>query len=328
MHFALLLAVSLAQWSTNGPKNGISTHLTASAGPRPRLYLQAYVTTSGAGIYRSDDGGESWQRKAYPCADICVALAVDPRNPDRVYSADFHYGGFNPEYSSRIESSVDGGASWTSRLTRLGTKTCSLTVDLAGSVYASFGDILTLYRSEDGGETFTGFPVVFEGALLATAADGALLAARFGNVFVSRDRGENWINTAPVPVSCAPVAIAPDRRDPLRWYVASECGEVARTDDGGSSWAPATNPGGPVAGITTDASGVVYVSTGPRVPSPVAGRVLTSMDGGSTWVDLGGPAAGGIGEVVVSDDGGHIDVATSSGVYRLDLRRPQSLSPR
>jgi len=106
MHFALLLAVSLAQWSTNGPKNGISTHLTASAGPRPRLYLQAYVTTSGAGIYRSDDGGESWQRKAYPCADICVALAVDPRNPDRVYSADFHYGGFTPEYSSRIESSL------------------------------------------------------------------------------------------------------------------------------------------------------------------------------------------------------------------------------
>jgi photosystem II stability/assembly factor-like uncharacterized protein len=196
-------------------------------------------------------------------------------------------------------------------------------------VYVSYEDIPAFFRSDDGGDTFMELAAPFLGAHLATAADGTLIAVT-GSVYFSRDRGQSWANAAP-PLPCA-VHVATHRSDPLRWYVSSgtdsvDCRGVASTGDGGVSWTLAADPGGRVNGIAADGSdpGLVYVSVGLPAPFDAPGRVLASMDGGVTWIDLGSPGGGGRSGLAVTDDGRHVWAATGDGVYRRDLHRPRTL---
>ncbi len=103
-------------------KNGLPASLTqvnvAIAASEPkRLYAAVgttekgdYASALGLGVYRSDDGGESWYRATAdprPAMRIgggdLAILRVDPTNPDVVYSA-----------SLVTMRSSDGGKTWTS----------------------------------------------------------------------------------------------------------------------------------------------------------------------------------------------------------------------
>jgi photosystem II stability/assembly factor-like uncharacterized protein len=71
-----------------------------------RLYATVEADASG-GIYRSDDGGESWQKlnsdqRFWGRGDDFAEVKADPKNKDIVYTADVV-----------VWKSVDGGASWT-----------------------------------------------------------------------------------------------------------------------------------------------------------------------------------------------------------------------
>jgi photosystem II stability/assembly factor-like uncharacterized protein len=71
-----------------------------------RLYATVEAGASG-GIYRSDDGGESWQKlnsdqRFWGRGDDFAEVKADPKNKDIVYTADVV-----------VWKSVDGGASWT-----------------------------------------------------------------------------------------------------------------------------------------------------------------------------------------------------------------------
>ncbi len=70
-----------------------------------RLYATVEAGASG-GIYRSDDGGESWQKlnsdqRFWGRGDDFAEVKADPKNKDIVYTADVV-----------VWKSVDGGASW------------------------------------------------------------------------------------------------------------------------------------------------------------------------------------------------------------------------
>ncbi|NNK80590.1 MAG: hypothetical protein HKO93_03745, partial [Flavobacteriales bacterium] len=71
--------------------------------------------TSGAffgdGIWRSDDGGDSWSNIGLPESNHIGRIVVDPINPDRVFAATtgILYGTSNTRGLYRTE---DGGASW------------------------------------------------------------------------------------------------------------------------------------------------------------------------------------------------------------------------
>ncbi len=101
---------------------------------------------------------------------------TDPHDPDRLFAATL-FAGFSGFWTT-LYRSLDGGASWTQRQQLIGPvsgpQSCEVAFDAVepGIVYASYGGIPSIDRSEDGGETFTGFPSPFSGALLASAADG------------------------------------------------------------------------------------------------------------------------------------------------------------
>ena len=62
MHLALLLAVELARWSRNGPREAFTSEVGVAAEFDPRIFAIAYNAVDGSGIYRSEDGGSIWER--------------------------------------------------------------------------------------------------------------------------------------------------------------------------------------------------------------------------------------------------------------------------
>lgn len=102
---------------TNGlPKNLVQINVAIAASEPTRLYATVattekgdYDSGAGLGVYRSDDGGESWHvatsdsRPAMRIGGGDLAVPkVDPKNPDVVYSA-----------SIVTMRSTDGGKTWT-----------------------------------------------------------------------------------------------------------------------------------------------------------------------------------------------------------------------
>ena len=73
--------------------------------------LQRPDLSVGDGIYKSTDAGKTWKHLGLSDGQQIPALAIDPRNPDKLFAAVLgHPYGSNPERG--IFRSIDGGATW------------------------------------------------------------------------------------------------------------------------------------------------------------------------------------------------------------------------
>lgn len=164
-----------------------------------------YVGTRDAGVFKTTDGGQSWQPARagltfYPIR----SLQVDPQNPNILYAGTDYDG---------IWKSTDGGESWSKSSNGLDESlivfqivfdpqdTDTLYAGLAGGYGLCIGNI---YKSEDGGATWAmkdnGIPRYSEThtngifSLAIDTANSALLYAgtNFDGVFKSTDGGETW----------------------------------------------------------------------------------------------------------------------------------------
>jgi photosystem II stability/assembly factor-like uncharacterized protein len=93
------------------PEFGQCVHKIARHPSRPdRLYLQNHW-----GLYRSDDGGDSWQdiARGVP-SDFGFCMAVHPHDPETAYIVPLESDGFRctPEGKLRVYRTRDGGGSW------------------------------------------------------------------------------------------------------------------------------------------------------------------------------------------------------------------------
>jgi len=118
------------------------------------------------GVYRTSDGGKSWQRVLFVNPSTgCADVAIDPKNPKRIYAAmwDFRR---SPDFfrsggpGSGLWRSVDGGTHWT-RLTSglpsgdLGRIAIGVAASRPETVYATVESSQTaLYRSDDAGDSW------------------------------------------------------------------------------------------------------------------------------------------------------------------------------
>ena len=93
------------------PEFGQCVHKVVRHPSRPeRMFLQNHW-----GLYRSDDGGDSWTdiAKGVP-SDFGFGMAIHPQDPDTVYIAPLESDEFRctPEGKLRIYRTRDGGKSW------------------------------------------------------------------------------------------------------------------------------------------------------------------------------------------------------------------------
>ncbi|MBX9929152.1 MAG: glycosyl hydrolase, partial [Gemmatimonadaceae bacterium] len=67
--------------------------------------------TFGTGMYRSTDGGESWQHLGLTDTHQITDVVVDPRDADRVYVAAIGHA-FGPNAERGVFRTLDGGKTW------------------------------------------------------------------------------------------------------------------------------------------------------------------------------------------------------------------------
>jgi photosystem II stability/assembly factor-like uncharacterized protein len=117
-----------------------------------RLFMQFH-----GGVYRSDDGGESWTSIADGLpSDFGFPLAIDPADPDSAYviplTADMDR--VTPDGRVRVYETRDGGESWTPRGDGLPERHAYLTVLRQAFDRAGEGEGLELYFGATSGDVF------------------------------------------------------------------------------------------------------------------------------------------------------------------------------
>ncbi|MGA2777322.1 MAG: hypothetical protein ABSF94_07170 [Steroidobacteraceae bacterium] len=174
---------------------------------------------SGAGVYKSVDGGESWNFAGLRETRQISRIAVDPTNSDIAYAGALgHAYGPNPERG--VYKTTDGGVTWKRTLDKgpdVGVADLAIAADKPNVLFASLweahrppwstyapivGPGSGIYRSIDSGETWQqciggGLPDGTWGrAGVAVSADGqrvyALIEAKHPGLYVSNDGGTNW----------------------------------------------------------------------------------------------------------------------------------------
>jgi photosystem II stability/assembly factor-like uncharacterized protein len=183
--------------------------------------LQRPDLSVGDGVYKSTDGGKTWQHMGLRDGQQIPVILVDPRDPDRVFVAVLgHPYGANPERG--VFRSTDGGKSWEKVLYKdenTGAVALAFDPSDARTIYAALwssrqgpwengawqGPGSGLYKSTDGGTTWRpltkGLPTAEQGlgriGIGVAPSDGRRLyalvdAGQEGGLYRSEDAGESW----------------------------------------------------------------------------------------------------------------------------------------
>ena len=260
-----------------------------------------YVVTKKAGLLKSKNGGESWQKVPGRLVGAGVScLAIDPAKPTTLYAGTEERG---------IFKSTDGGQSWVGRNGGLpgytGVLSLAINPKAPRTVYAgtTSGGVL---RTRDGGEHWTainaGLPPnasVYSLALDAASKSGATLyAGTDDRVYKSTNGGLNWRPaSAGLPAKVQIIGLVIDPRNALTLYTAggspASGGGFFRSSDGGRHWTP-RNGGLPdlrMSALVVDpaAPGTLYagVSGGVNL-HPKVGGVYKTTDAGISWAPANG----------------------------------------
>jgi photosystem II stability/assembly factor-like uncharacterized protein len=262
----------------------------------------------GNGVYKSVDGGRSWAHVGLSDTRQIGQILIDPHDPNLVFVAALGHG-YGPNRERGLFRSRDGGKSWKNVLFRdENTGAVDLAFDPADSrrmlaalwqtrrppwnVYPpSNGPGSGLYRSEDGGDTWTrvtsGLPSGTLGRIRIAYAPSeprrvyAIVDAKEGGLYVSGDGGVSWKRTNS------------DRRIWQRgWYFAGvtvdpkdanivyACNTALyRSTDGGRTFLPFKGAPG---GDDYHRLWIDPADTRRMVVASDQGTVVT-VDGGSTW---------------------------------------------
>jgi hypothetical protein len=254
-----------------------------------------YAGTHGSGVFKSTDGGDSWNpvntgmiddftctEYFYNCSAFVGDVTIDPQNPNTLY-AEAWTDGFQ-ELMSFVFKSTNGGATWSPVLTvPIDSHVQGVTIDpqTPGTLYAVTGD-------------HTGF----------------------GAVFKSTDRGHSWSDLSTGLTVRDVRALAVDPLTPTTLYAGTYGGGVfvsgyadvtlsgvslnptSVTGGGASTGTVTLSAAAPAGGVVVTLSSgntaatvptsVTVLSTGTTATFPVTTKAVTTSTTVTTTATLGG----------------------------------------
>jgi photosystem II stability/assembly factor-like uncharacterized protein len=231
----------------------------------------------GNGIYKSTDAGKTWTHLGLVDGQQIPALAVDPRDPNRVFAAVLGHP-YGPSEERGIYRSTDGAKTWQRVISKdENTGGSDVVIDPSSpdTVYASMWEVRE-GPWEDNNE--------FNGS--------------GGGLFKSTDGGSTWhplTNGLPKDLAQIYVAIAPSNSRRLYATLAAASGKlnVFRSDDAGDSWTQITEDPRPAGRIGGGDLPIPRVDPkNPDLLYVVSTVTMRSSDGGKTWMSFRGAPGG------------------------------------
>jgi photosystem II stability/assembly factor-like uncharacterized protein len=265
----------------------------------------------GDGVYRSDDGGESWAHMGLRDSYLISKIVIHPTDPDLVYVAAMgHLWGTNSERG--VFRTADGGRSW-EQVLFVNDTTGAMDIEMDPSdpdvLYAGMwqrfrfggGDMdeagpgSGIFKSMDGGTTWTrlqsGLPTEDMGKIHLTVARGNSQIVYAGiltkepreraesqtGLYRSDDGGETWSKVSDPSTGYYYQQVFVDPSDDERVYM--PVFELRRSEDGGRTWEMVN-----IRQVHNDLHGMWIDPTDPDHLVIVGdGGVNISFDRGATW---------------------------------------------
>src|SRR5229473_3052108 len=264
----------------------------------------------GNGMYKSTDGGETWQHIGLEDTRHIARILIDPRNPDIVLIAALGHS-FGPNEERGVFRSTDGGKTWKKVLykdsvtgavdlcfepgnSRVVYATLWQGIRKPGQKGTSFGPGSGLYKSTDAGATWTqitghGLPSGEWGRSGVAVAAGMhgrrvyfILEAKekSAGLYRSDDAGATWQRATPdlrIKGYWYMSEISADPQNPDVLYVPTQ--SLYRSTDGGRTFTAIKGaPGG-------DDYHAVWIdpTNSQRIMLGVDQGAVVSVNGGETW---------------------------------------------
>jgi uncharacterized repeat protein (TIGR01451 family) len=275
-----LTRAGVNSWTGIGPPGGNTTEIVYSSTPGTVFALV------GQGVYRSRDGGTTWQAAMVDFAlNPPRGLAVDPSDSTRVYVT-------APQWPS-IYVSTDGGSSFqplTAIPTAISQASEIAVSEDGGTLYVSnFG---RLFRSADRGLAWTEIttvPTASTGGIsrlhLEPGDPNTIYVSGFTNsteaaLLRTRDGGLTWtVLYSGVATNASIFDLAVSRANPAHVWIARADG-LFRSTDRGATWTP-VRTGAAYATIALDPA-----AAGTALAGTPQGAVSRTLDGGASWQDV------------------------------------------
>ena len=266
----------------------------------------------GDGVYKSTDGGRTWQHMGLKDSEHISAIVINPQNPDVVYVGALGHA-FAPNEERGVFMTTDGGKTWTKTLyidNQHGVSDLEIDPSNPNILYAGMW-------------SFERKPWTFHSG------------SEKGGVYKSIDGGRTWnklTNGLPKLMGRIGVRVAPSNPNVVYVIVEAKEGTLYRSDDRGETFRLVSK--------NTDIVSRGFYYTRVRVDPTnenhiyaVASTLFTSVDGGKTfrsitgrnhvdfhalWLDPKNPKRmwnGQDGGIAVSYDGGE----TWEAVYNIPL---------
>ena len=322
------------RWRSIGPYRGGRTVGAAGVAQQPNVF---YIGVNNGGVWKTTDYGRTW----FPIFDdqstgSIGSIAVAPSNPDIIYVGSGE-GLHRPDLSTGngVYKSEDAGKTWIQLGLQDGQQIPKIVVDpknpdrifvaVLGHPYGPNKE-RGIYRSEDGGKTFTNVLHIDENtggddvaidpnntdvifATLWQSREGPWengeWAGTKGGIYKSTDGGNTWKKLSkdlPADMVQAHIAIAPSSSKTV--YVVIGTGKeneygtgtgmgLFRSDDGGENWHEITDDGRPEARI--GGGDVPEIMVDPKDPETIYSTsivVWKSVNGGKTWRGIRGAPGG------------------------------------
>lgn len=235
-------------------------------------------TMPGNGVYRSEDGGNTWQHLGLENSWHISEIAVHPENPDIAFVAVL--GKFwTPGQAKGLYRTTDGGKSWT-RVLYVDENTRANDIVIAPSD-----------------------PDIIYASMWENKLDTALAESVYGpnsGIYKSEDGGTHWerlTNGLPTQPKIGRIGLAVSYQDPQKAYAlidnhnkeSTEMAEVYKTTDGGQSWKRTHEKPLNIFSVIGWYFADLYVN--PQNDDEIFGlgvRIAHSKDGGKNFELLGG----------------------------------------
>ena len=239
--------------------------------------------STGDGVYKSTDAGKTWTHLGLRDGQQIPKIAIDPKNPERIFVAVLGHP-YGPNEERGIFESIDGGKTF-EKILYIDENTGGDDVEID----PSNPDIIfaTLWQSREG------------------PWENGEWSGTKGGIFKSSDGGKTWKKLSkdfPADMVQAHIAIAQSSSNIMYAAIGtSESNEygtgdgmgIYRSDDGGENWKEISQDGRPEARI--GGGDVPEIMVDPKDPEKVYSTSIAawrSTDGAQTWKSIRGAPGG------------------------------------